>query len=169
MTQNNEKVVSAIITIEIDSHPFDYEVTSNIHGEVQQVKSLFLELPEAAQRLMLVKDLEVIRPKIEAWRKLFRFYVAAQLVGMRKGEDLQPLIEELVKLRQSAGLSPRNHHLKDLTDPWNRAFWKESRLLLAAYNKDKKIVKGDKNVVDCFKTDDAVSAMKSALIVVFGF
>jgi hypothetical protein len=138
MTQNNEKVVSAIITIEIDSHPFDYEVTSNIHGEVQQVKSLFLELPEAAQRLMLVKDLEVIRPKIEAWRKLFRFYVAAQLVGMRKGEDLQPLIEELVKLRQSAGLSPRNHHLKDLTDPWNRAFWKESRLLLAAYNKDKK-------------------------------
>ena len=30
----------------------------------------------------------------------------------------------------------------------------------AAYNKDKKIVKGDKNVVDCFKTDDAVSAMK---------
>lgn len=39
----------------------------------------------------------------------------------------------------------------------------------AAYNKDKKIVKGDKNVVDCFKTDDAVSAMKSALIVVFGF
>ncbi|WP_367390282.1 hypothetical protein [Lewinella sp. LCG006] len=138
MTQNNKKVVSAIITIEIDSHSFDYEVSSNIHGEVQQVKSLFLELPEAAQRLTMIKDLEIIKPKIEAWGKLFHFYVPAQLVGMRKGEDLQPLIEELVKLRQSAGLSPKSHHLKDLTHPWHRAFWKESSLLLAAYNKDKK-------------------------------
>ncbi|WP_020538795.1 hypothetical protein [Lewinella cohaerens] len=123
MNQNNKnETVQALITFEIEGHAIDYEITSNIHGEVQQVKNLFGDIPVAAQKLILGKDWEVIAPKAEGYRRLFRYFVAAQMLELRKGDDLQPIIDKITQARQKNGLPPRQISLSQLTDIWYVTF-----------------------------------------------
>ncbi|MGH1437725.1 MAG: hypothetical protein ACRBG0_25030 [Lewinella sp.] len=137
MNKELDETVQALITFEIEGHAIDYEITSNIHGEVQQVKNLFGDIPVAAQKLILGKDWEVIAPKAEGYRRLFRYFVAAQMLELRKGDDLQPIMDKITQARQKNGLPPRQILLSQLTDIWYVTFAECVQNIRQFYNNGK--------------------------------
>lgn len=131
------ETVQALITFEIEGHAIDYEITSNLYGEVQAVKNLFEELPITAQKLILGKDWEVIAPKIENYRRLFRYFVAAEMLELRKGDDLLPLLDKIVQARRQIGLPPRQISISNLTDSWYIRFAECVQNIRLFYNNGK--------------------------------
>lgn len=118
MDEKAPSTVNAVVSLSIEGHSLDYEVTTNLCGEVREIKCLFLELPPSAQQLIMGENWETDVAKVKAYRTLLRYFIAAQILGIRQEKDIQPLIEKIAEARQAAQLPPQRVEASELTDPW---------------------------------------------------
>lgn len=113
-------ILTEIITSEIKGNFYDFEVTYTIFGEVLKVKSLFLESPIEAQKMITGKEYKEVAVWVKAYGDLLFFIIPMIRIGLIEQKE--------INLFQKIDLSFEpilKEHIFYIKGDWTKALYTE--------------------------------------------
>ncbi len=117
-------IIEDTVTAEIDGQSFDFVVKATVFGEVLEVRNLFLELPEAAQRLAYGKNYADSTERLQAFAALIPYKVPVALSGVLKDEGLQAVVSAIKNRQAQIGLNWEITPSDYIEDVWTNEYYK---------------------------------------------